>query len=174
MKNRNDMLGIIIYALVIFLLAVLQSTLGPRIGFFGNTPALLLALTAAAAFYDGEKTAMLVGLLSGFLLDALGGVGVSVLPLAYCLTGWFISLAVKRMAHDRSDRFHIRYLRYLIWLSAAVGIGMVITALCLLLTAGRVNIISTFVQILLPEALGSLVWGLPIGLVYQLLTINKD
>ncbi len=174
MRNKYGLLSLFGYALLILALSVFQSTLGPRVGFFGCTPAIMLTLTAAAGFFDGEETGMLIGLASGFLLDALGGVGVSVLPLAYTLVGWFVAMMSRRMGHDRSNALFDRFLHYLIWLCVAVGLGMVITALCLGLTAGRVNIIAATLQILLPEALGSFVWGLPVGFIYLLFRLNGD
>lgn len=168
MKNKRISSPVWVYALVIFLTAVFQSTLGERIGLFGTTPSLLLCILAGSAFFDGEKTAMLVGLAAGFFADALGGVGVSVLPLAYCLAGWLIAVAVRRSAHDKSAPFWIGYLRYLLWLAATAGVGAVVTATCLFLTAGRVNVISLAVGLLIPEFFGTMLWGLPIGLVFRL------
>ncbi len=173
MKDKRGAWGLFGYALTVFSLAVLQATLGERVGFFGCTPAISLTLTAAAGFFDGEERGMLVGISSGFLVDALGGTGVSVLPLAYTLVGWFVAVMSRRMGHDRADSQLGRFLHYLIWLCVTVGLGMVITALCLLLTAGRVNIISATLQILLPEALGSLVWGIAVGFVYLLFRLKR-
>ncbi len=174
MKVKNGYLGLFGYSLLVFVLAVFQATLGPRVGFFECTPAIMLVFTAAAGFFDGEERGMLVGLVSGFLVDALGGVGISLLPTAYTLVGWFVAFMSRRMGHDRADSVLERALRWLIWLCVSVGLGMVITALSLLLTAGRVNIISATLQILLPEALGSFVWGLAIGVIYLLFRLNKE
>lgn len=168
MRNKRIGAPTWVYAAVIFVTAVFQSTLGARIGLFGTTPSLLLCLVAGAAFFDGEKTAMLVGLAAGFFADALGGVGVSVLPLAYCLAGWLIAAAARHSAHDKFAPFGIRYLRYLLWLAVSAAFGAVVTALCLLLTAGRVNVITLAVGLLIPEFLGTMLWGLPIGLIFSL------
>ncbi len=174
MKNKHGIWATLGYGLLVLALSVFQATLGSRVGFFECPPAILLTLTAAAAFFDGEERGMLVGLSSGFLLDALGGVGISLLPLSYTLIGWFIAMMSRRMGHDRPDAILSRYAKYLIWLAVSVGLGMLVTALGLLLTAGRVNIISAVLQILLPEALGSLVWGAPIGFIYLLFRLNKE
>ncbi len=173
MRNKSIGAPVWVYAAIIFVTAVFQSTLGARIGLFGTTPSLLLCLVAGAAFFDGEKTAMLVGLAAGFFADALGGVGVSVLPLAYCLGGWLIAVAARRSSHDKTSHFWIGYLRYLLWLAASAAFGAVVTALCLLLTAGRVNVITLAVGLLIPEFLGTMLWGLPIGLVFRLCRINS-
>lgn len=164
---------IVAYGAAVFLLSVFQSTVAARFGFLGTAPALLLALTCAAAYFDGEHTGEAVGLASGFLLDALGGSGISVLPLAYTLTGWFIGKMTVRFGHDRIVSPGGRIVWWCVWLGAGVGIGMLITALCLFLTAGKVNIISAFLHIILPEALATYFSGFPLCFVYLLINRRK-
>jgi hypothetical protein len=156
-----------LYAIVIFLFAVFDATVSPRIGILGTTPSLCLALTASAAVFDGKKTGSVVGLSAGFLLDALGGVGVSVSPIVWALLGWF-SASRKHGApgYDNVNQpFLKRLFNFLICLAICCAIGMAVTALRVVLTAGRINIFSLFVKILLPEAIGTFLYGLPIGLV---------
>ena len=155
------------YAIAVLLFAVFDSTVSPRIGFFGTTPSLCLALTASAAVFDGKKTGAAVGLASGVVTHALGGVGVSVLPIAYTLLGWF--LAAREHGIPRRDNtdhdFLRRFLNFAACLPLCCVAGMVVTAVSLLLSAGKFNIFSVFAKILIPEALGTFVYGFPIGIV---------
>ena len=172
--NSNHASGVSIgkalaYSAAIFLLAVFQSSVAPRFPFFGTTPAYLLALTAAAAFFDGERTGAAVGLASGFLSDALGGVGISVLPILYTLLGWLVGRCVEKLGHDRSRSVGEGLLRWTVWLLAASGIGMIITAICLLLSAGKVHIFSVLLKMILPEAAGTFLFGYPIGIIFMII-----
>ena len=169
-KRRGEGIGIfkpIIYAIAVLLFAVFDSTVSHRIGFFGTTPSLCLALTASAAVFDGKKVGSVVGLAAGVATHALGGVGVSVLPIVWSLLGWFSAAREHGIpSHDNADRdFLRRLLNYAACLALCCGVGTVITAVSLLLSSGWFNIFEVFVKLLLPEALGTFVYGLPIGLV---------
>ena len=154
------------YGAAIFLIAVFQSSVAPRFAFFGATPVYLLALTAAAAYFDGENTGSVVGLAAGFCSDALGGVGISVLPIFYTLLGWCIGKFSAKLGHNRCTSIAEKLGRWAIWLLAACAIGMIITVICLLLTAGKVHIFSVFLRLLLPEAVGTFLFGYPIGIIF--------
>ncbi len=169
-KNHGAGVGIlkpIGYAIAVLLFAVFDSTVSHRIGFFGATPSLCLALTASASVFDGKKVGSVVGLCAGVVTHALGGVGVSVLPIVWSLLGWFSAAREHGIpSRDSTDRdFLRRFLNFAVCLAICCGVGMITTAASLLLTAGRFNIFSAFVKLFLPEALGTFVYGLPIGLV---------
>ena len=160
---------IIAYGAAVFLLAVFQSSVASRFQFFGATPAYLLALTAAAAFFDGENTGAAVGLGAGFCSDALGGVGISVLPIFYTLLGWFIGRSVRKFGHEHSSSLGERLLRWAIWLLSASGIGTIITTVCLLLSAGKVHILTVFGKMIIPEAIGTFLLGYPMGIIFMII-----
>ena len=169
-KARGEGIGFlkpIGYAIAVLLFAVFDSTVSHRIGFFGTTPSLCLSLTASAAVFDGKKTGSVVGLAAGVFTYALGGVGVSVYPLIFALLGWFSAAREHGIpGRDSTDRdFLRRFLNYAVCLALCCGVMAVVTAASLVLSAGRVNIFSVFTKIALPEALGTFVYGLPIGIV---------
>ena len=169
-KVRGGTIGVfkpIGYAVAILLFAVFDSTVSYRIGFFGTTPSLCLALTASAAVFDGKKTGSVVGLSAGVFTHALGGVGVSLYPLVFALLGWFSAAREHGIpGRDSADRdFFRRFLNYALCLALCCGVMALVTAASLVLSAGRVNIFSVFTKIVLPEALGTFVYGLPIGIV---------
>lgn len=76
-----------IYGAVIIFLAILQTSFFSRFNFFGATPDLMLAAVMAVAMFEGEKAGCVAGIGAGFLIDALGSVGLSVLPVFYMLCG---------------------------------------------------------------------------------------
>lgn len=165
-KGGASVLKIAAYGTAVFLIAVFQSSVAPRFPFFGTTPVYLLALTAAAAFFDGESTGSVVGLASGFIADALGGVGISVLPVLYTLLGFGIGRFASKLGHNRCTAVSERLGRWALWLAASCGAGMIITLICLLLSAGKVHIFSAFFKLLLPEAAGTFILGYPIGIIF--------
>lgn len=176
--NRNNsyekgsnvtLLKVIIYGAVIFLTAIFQSTVASRFGFFGATPAIMLALTCGAACYEDERVSSVIGLASGFCADALGNSGVSILPLVYALVGWFgTRLAVTLGKGRDGSSVGGRLIVWTLMLAGACGIGMLTTAITLLLTADRVYIIDMFLHILLPELAGTFVFGYPVGVIYMI------
>lgn len=165
---------IIAYAAAIFLLAVFTGSFAAKFKFFGAVPSYLLVLTVAAGFFEGEKTGSVVGLASGFVSDALGGVGISVLPIFYTLLGWGIGRGVQKFGHTGGASYGERLLRWSIWHAIGCGVGIIITAVCLLLGTGKVNIFAAFFKTMLPEAFGSFIFGYPIGIVYTFILRNRN
>lgn len=166
---------IIIYGAVIFLLTVFQTTVASRFGFFGTTPALALALTCGAACFENERTGAVVGLSAGFCADALGNSGISLLPIIYVLVGWFGAGLAEKLGQNRNkNSFGAKLLIWTLMLAAGCGVCMISTSIGLLLTAGKLHIISAIVGILLPEALSTFVFGYPIGLIYLLVYRKRN
>lgn len=155
------------YAVAVLLFAAFDSTVSPRIGLLGTTPSLCLALTASAAVFDGKKVGAVVGLAAGVASHALGGVGISLLPIVFTLLGWFSASREHGIpGRDSVDRsFPYRLGNFAACLAVCCGVGAVTTAVCMFLTVGRFNIFSAALRLLLPEAVGSFLYGFPIGLV---------
>ena len=78
--------GLICAALII-LFALLQTTVFSRFKPFGAVPDLMFALTVAIAFSEGEKWGGICGLISAVVIDALGGYGITLLPIIYVAAG---------------------------------------------------------------------------------------
>ena len=142
------------------MLAVFQSSVGGRIGIFGATPQLTLALTCAAGCFYGSPTGAVVGLLAGLFTDSVGSAGIPLLALLYALFGYFLGLYAsdRRQTHAGLGVFSVA-------LAAASGIGMLITLICLLVNAGKANIVIAVLNIALPEALNTYIFGWAIGLI---------
>lgn len=80
------------YLLLLCVLAVLQTTLFARFGLFGSTPDLMLACVISISMYEGERGGGIAGVAAGFLIDSLGGTGLSLLALPYMLCGYICGL----------------------------------------------------------------------------------
>lgn len=160
------------YALAAFLLAVIQSTVGKSISLLGMPPQLTLALTAAAAYFYGPLTGGTVGLISGIFTEALGAVGVSVLPLLYCLVGWFCGMIKTNTSGQKPKNF----IGLTITLFFAALAGMPITLVRLTVGVGRPNLLSALIYIVLPELLSTFIYGILIGLInlFIYFLINKS
>lgn len=172
-KGTLTVFKITVYVITVFVLALVQTNVLPRFAFFGVTPSVLLAMTATVAFFDGEKPALIVGLISGFLLDAFGGTDISILPLAYTAIGWFISFAATRFGHTSITQFGPKMFWCSAWTGVASVLGAVVTALLILLTAGRVNVLSAARHIIIPEAFGTFAVGILIGFTVNLIQYKK-
>ena len=171
-EGRLSLKKIIFYSVGIFLIAAFQASVGSRIGLFSATPSLTLAFTALTSLFESKKTGAVVGLAGGFLTDALGGAGFSLLPLFYTLTGWFLGEICERLGHPGRQALGA-FLRSLMWLAAVSGAGAVFTAILIVLSAGRMNFFSSIPHILLPEAVSTLLWSLPMLGIFMLLYRKK-
>ena len=83
--------GVIVAVFIVFF-SITQTTLLSRLRPFGAVPDLLLPLVVAVAMAEREKWGAVVGLISAFVIDALGGVTVMLLPLLYVPAGIFVGL----------------------------------------------------------------------------------
>ncbi len=166
-EARPSVKKIVAYSVAVFLLASFQASVGSRIGLMSATPSFTLILTALAAIFDGKRFGSAVGLAGGALTDALGGSGFSLLPLFYVLIGWFLGEVTEHLGHP-GRHVGLAALRSLMWLAAAAGVGALSTAIMILLSAGRMNFFSSIPQILLPEAVGTFLYSIPMLVIFML------
>lgn len=72
--------------------AVLQTAFFSRFGLFDSTPDLMFAGVITISMFEGEKGGGIAGIAAGFLIESIGGVGLSLLPLPYMLCGYICGL----------------------------------------------------------------------------------
>lgn len=164
-------LGVALYAIAVFLTAVIQSCLYRAFDFFGTIPSLTLAFTVAAGHFDGERTGGVTGLCSGFLTDALGSAAFSFLPLAYCVIGYFVGVS-SAACRGKTPAAHC-FVSYCLRLAASVGVGATVTVFAIFFSANTPNIISAIFLVALPESVISFVFGLAFWCVYRLIYIKR-
>ena len=160
-------LGALLYAVAIFSVSVLQSCLYVSFSFFGTIPSLGICLCCAAGYFDGERTGGAVGLLTGFLVDALGNASFSLLPLAYALVGYFVG-AFSNAGRGLSP-LKACLASFCARLGITAGCGAVITIFGILVSANSANFIYAFICIALPEAFITFVFGLLFWLAYRII-----
>ncbi|MBE6718869.1 MAG: rod shape-determining protein MreD [Ruminococcaceae bacterium] len=90
--NAGIIFDILLYGTLLILLSVLQTTLIPRFPIYDSVPDIMLGAVCCIGIYRKEKCAAVFGLIAGLCSDALGSVGLSLLPLFYTLVGYFSGL----------------------------------------------------------------------------------
>lgn len=141
-ESQNTALKIAVYILLLVLLTVLQTTLMPRLTYRGVMPDIVLSAILTIAVYFGENAGALFGVCIGFVLESVGGSGLSVLPLFYLATGyiggrvganarasarfaaWCISLPLFVLAKNVFTFLYyvIRYTHHVVYSQLLVGI----------------------------------------------------
>ena len=90
-------LGWVGLVLLVWLFAIIQASFLSHIPIFSATIELTAALVLLLGWKRGALVGAILGMLGGFFLDALTGVGVSLLPLLFLAFGIFGALAAKRL-----------------------------------------------------------------------------
>lgn len=75
-------------AILIIVCYILQSTVFPAIAFAGIVPNLLIVVTAACGFMWGDRTGLLVGFVSGLLIDIFFGDAIGMYAMIYMYIGY--------------------------------------------------------------------------------------
>ncbi len=156
----------VVYASFFLLLALIQTSLLGRFRPFGTLPDLMLCGVLGVAYFAGKYTGAISGLFAGFLIEALGSQGLSLLPVLYLLLGY-------TLGHYASAGGARRALRYLIFLSVSLLMRAGVTVWYVSLTYGTVFPLSyTLFEVVLPELIATAVSGLilwiPCGLVARI------
>ncbi len=173
--SGNDapiVLKIIVYGLLTVLLAVLQTTLMPRLCLFGVFPDIVIAAICCVGIYSGENTAALFGLVSGLAVTALGSVGVSVEPFCYVLVGYFCGRV------GVNARYNRRFWAYLISMPAVCLVRMLISFVNFHIEYwGSIQYSRLFLGYLLPEFCYTLIIAVPVFFLvwlFELPIVSRD
>lgn len=136
---------IILFSLLIFLCACLQSSFFSAAAIFTAVPDLVLISVIGIAVYDGEKSGAVSGVFGGVVLEAFGAGGhIMLLPLFYMLCGFFFGIA----AHFIFNKNFISWLLYCIIGAAFRSVLSIVHAV---LVESDVNILLIFTEIVIPE-----------------------
>ncbi len=159
---------IIFLAVRIFLLVLVQVSVVSRIGFFGATPDILLAvivtLSVTGGGADRWREISLTGLFMGFLADAIGGTAIRFSALFYFLVGAILP----NLFHREYRSIFEELLFFYAFLVPVVLCKEIVTLLSVLLSAvGGFSFLVCFTSILLPEFFGTLLFALPVFLLFR-------
>lgn len=157
----------LVWGLWLFALAIFQTSLFSYLRIFSSVPDLILPAVIAIAIYDKERTGTIAGIAGGFIIDALGGVGLSISPLVYMICGTTAALLTYSVL--RSD--------FLSWLTAT-AVSLIISGGFSLLSArfagGNISFVFSEVlrSLLIPQYFASLIMGLPVWFFSRLIWIK--
>lgn len=154
----------LIWGIWLFVLAILQTSLFSYLRFFGAVPDLVLPAVVAVAVYDKERTGIIAGIVGGVIIDALGGVGLSISPLVYMLCGTLVAL----LTYSVLRRDFASFL-------TGTAISLVITGIFSLLSAyvalgaSRFAASHIWSELLIPQYFASLLAGIPVWFFTRLI-----
>ena len=157
-------------SLLLLLLAVLQVTVFAKISVFGATPDLMLCAVLGVSFFLGRYAGAITGIGAGFLIEAMGSTGISLLPLFYLLLGYLAGHYARVIVPKRLTA-------YLIYLLPALLLRAGITLTYICLSYESFNVIRILLSTLLPEAAETALFGailyFPIRLLCERLMRKK-
>ena len=153
-QNRVRALKFILTEAILFLtVIVLQTTFFARVRLFGAIPDLCFVTLILISYFCGKEVGAITGIAAGFAVDALGSVGISLLPVLYLFCGYVCGYFI-RAVHPKG------FVAYLTVLTAAVPVRMAITLIYICINYSTIHILELLVQTLLPEAAVTFLGGL--------------
>ena len=152
-RTRSRILFIIGTAGVWLLVAsAFQTALFGQYPLFGAVPDLMLVTVVCFAYFNGRFEGAVMGLAAGFLIEAVGGQGMSLLPLFYFLFGY--------VAGHYSRAVHLkRFVPYLFYLGCGLFLRAAATIVLVCLTYQNLHLPTILLQIVLPELLATAILG---------------
>lgn len=156
-----------IYGLIGFFLVLMQTTFFARFRPFGASADILIASVAAVALFEGGQAGAIYGAVIGYIADAVGGVGVIILPLPYMLVGYFCGVFA-------TDYYKRSWFLFIIFDLCAAVVRAVTTLFYLMATWHAFDISVVIPSVILPEMMSTLVLSpfpalllLPIYLIFR-------
>lgn len=139
-------LKILVYAIFLFLLLLLQSTLLGYVSIYNVKPNLLIVFVISVALLGGNTEGAIVGFFAGLLLDMTFGKLLGF----YALLGLYLGLAVGTV---NKRLYRENYLVVLFFTFISTVIYESIVYILNTFMSGNIDIIWTFTMKILPEAL---------------------
>ncbi|MBQ7347440.1 MAG: rod shape-determining protein MreD [Clostridia bacterium] len=134
----------LLVAVLLILVAVLQVTLFSRFRLFGAVPDLMICTVLCLAFFCGKYVGAVSGIGAGFLIEAIGSQGITLLPICYMLLGYI-------MGHYARTVLPRSYPAYLPYLAVTLVFRAAITFLYACMNYANINLPQILLQSVLPE-----------------------
>ncbi len=144
---------VIVIALVAILFASLQVTLFAEILFFGKSPDLILIFVLCISYFLGRYAGAITGIGAGFLIEAMGGMGITLLPLFYLFLGYLVGY-FSRTVNPKI------FTTYLIYLAVTLVYHAAITLTNVVMTYQSFHLGRVLLYLLLPEAASTALFGM--------------
>ena len=132
---------------------LLQTTIFPHIQLLNVIPNLLIVLTAASGFMQGRKFGLYTGFLCGSLMDLMYNDVIGICIFIFVVVGYVNGIANKLYFEDDLS----------IPLTAIAISDIlygVLYYICMFLMRGRLNILSYFFNIIIPETIYTIIFGI--------------
>lgn len=139
-----------LYAVLGLALLIFETSFFSRIRAFDSTPDVMIIAALSIGFYENEKAGAIFGASFGFLSGIIGGMGISILPLAYMLVGYFCGVVT-------ADYYRRSIPLFIILDLSACAVRMLTTLISVAFTWTTVDITVVFPQVLLPEFFSTLI-----------------
>ena len=154
----------IIWGIWLFLLAVFQTSFFSVFRPFGAVPDLVLPAVIAIAIYDRERMGTIAGIMGGYMVDALGGVGLSLSPIVYMICGCIVAL----LAYSIINR---DFMSWLLGTALSLAFSGGASVICAYAATGGAYFTASaiFSRLLFPSFLSSMVAGIPVYLLTKLI-----
>ena len=134
---------IVSLGLLLVVSASLQTTVLARWRLFGVIPDLTFAVVIAVACFSGRETGAILGIASGFLTEALGAQGVSILPVVWFLCGYLCGHLASRLPGG--------FPTYLVVAGASLPVHALTTLFYVAVTYRSLHLGATLLRVILPE-----------------------
>ncbi len=146
------------YTVFTIIASMLMTVLFPRLTLIDTTPDLILAMVVASAMAEGERTAGVLGLCAGFVIDALGSTGLLLSPLFYALAGYISGVCMKFFLRRNLPSYGVYMLIAGLFRAAVTNIS-------LQFSRPDCTVISAFADYLVPEYVCTVIFSLPVFLI---------
>ena len=158
---------IVVFGILILLLCTAMSSFFAQLLWLPATPDLMLGAVLAIALLDDRRSAAIVAVAGGITVDALGGIGASLSPLLYLCVVVTVGFLGEKMLPS--------FVSWLILLLPSLVLRAMFTLFGYWAFLGEVRMQGVFSAVLLPEAISTLLFCLPIyGIVKLALLPIKD
>ena len=144
---------VLLYGVLILVIGCAQCGFFAMLSICPATPDLVLGALVAIALLDSGKVAMVAAIPAGFLMEAIGGSGIALLPLIYLVSVTCIGgIAAKLLP---------RFLSYAVLMALAALLRSLFTLLQIGMAMEALPSIETIPGLLLPELLCTFILSLP-------------
>ena len=151
---------IIIYGITFFILGVAQCSFFNELSFLSATPNIILGAVAAVSLLDSQRAAAICGIASGFMIDALGGTGISISPIEF--------LCVALLCSEIAKKILPTFISWVLLLIPASLLGAVFTVANVFLLIGKFHVSDILKTVLLPETVLTVIFSLPLFFIIKL------
>ena len=151
---------IIIYGILILILGCLQCAFFPFLKVCPATPDLIMGALLGIALLDSPTSAAVTSVCAGFFIDAIGGAGIALSPLIYL----FYVLVISAF----SGKVLKSFFSYILLLLPSLIYRAAVTYVSISAKTGALALLPELRQIILPEAISTALFCLPVYFLVKL------